>query len=316
MSDLRLRPDVLVLAAGGVVGEAWMTGWLRGVSEVLGIDFREVEVFVGTSAGSIVCASLAAGREPRPADVAKGPSAARPESAAPASVPAARALVGAVARGLGALSAPLAGPALVAGAPGGAIARRTILSRVPEGRRSLSSLRREVDGWGARFDGRLRICTVDVASGRRVVFGAPGAPEASVGEAVEASCAVPGIFRPVTIGDRVHVDGGAWSLTNLDVAPVGRDTHVLCLSVAGGRVDTSPAGLMRAAARPAVALEAALLRRRGARVTVVGPDQEAAAALGANLLDPRASGGALQHGYRQGLAADGGRRRSAERRDL
>lgn len=301
MSELRLRPDVLVLAAGGVVGEAWMSGWLRGVSEAHGVDFRDVEVFVGTSAGSIVCASLAAGREPRAADLAKGPSAAQPKPATPASVPAGRALVGAVARGLGTLSAPLAGPALVAGAPGGAIARRAILSRVPEGRRSLASLRREVDRWGVRFDGRLRICTIDVASGRRVVLGAPGAPEATVGQAVEASCAVPGVFRPVTIDGRVHVDGGAWSLTNLDVAPVGRDTHVLCLSVAGGRADASPAGLMRAAARPAVALEAAFLRRRGARVRLVGPDQEAAAAFGANLLDPRASPSALEHGYRQGL---------------
>jgi NTE family protein len=142
-----------------------------------------------------------------------------------------------------------------------------------------------------------------VANGRRVVFGAPGAPDASAGEAVEASCAVPGVFRPVTIGGRVHVDGGAWSLTNLDVAPVGRDTRVLCLTVAGGRADASAAGLMRAAARPAVALEATYLRRRGAHVTVVGPDPEAAAAFGANLLDPRASRGALEQGYRQGLTA-------------
>jgi NTE family protein len=297
-----VRPDVLVLAAGGVVGEAWMTGWLRGVSERSGVDFRDVEVFVGTSAGSIVGASLATGREPRAAD--GEPVAARPEPA-PAPVPATRALVGAVARGLGTLGAPLAGPALAAGAPGGALARRAILARVPEGRRSLRRLRQEVDGWGSRFDGRLRICAVDVASGRRVVFGAPGSPEASVGEAVEASCAVPGVFRPVTIGDRVYVDGGAWSLTNLDVAPVGRDTHVLCLSVAGGRADASAAGLMRAAARPAVALEAAFLRRRGAHVTVVGPDAQAAEAFGANLLDPRASAGALEEGYRQGLAQAG-----------
>lgn len=300
MNDL--RPDVLVLAAGGVVGEAWMSGWLRGASDASGVDFRDVEVFVGTSAGSIVAASLAAGRTPRnPAGAAASPSAADPAAAGEGSSPG-RILRGAVARGLGTLTAPLAGPALVAGAPGGALARRAVLARVPEGKRSLSGLRREVDAWGARLDGRLRVCALDVASGRRVVFGAPGAPEASPGEAVEASCAVPGVFRPVTIGGRVYVDGGAWSLTNLDVAPVGRDTHVLCLTVAGGRPDASPAGLMRAAARPAVALEATYLRRRGAHVTVVGPDPDAAAAFGSNLLDPRASAGALEQGYRQGLA--------------
>lgn len=294
------RPDVLVLAAGGVVGEAWMTGWLRGMTDATGVDFRDVEVLVGTSAGSIVSASLAAGRDPRGVARASAPSQAAADE--PAARTPGRALAGAVARGLGSLGAPLAGPALAAGAPGGALARRAILKRVPEGRRSLGALRREADGWGVRFDGRLRVCAVDVASGRRVVFGAPGAPDASVGQAVEASCAVPGVFRPVTIGGRVYVDGGAWSLTNLDVAPVGRDTRVLCLTVAGGRVDATPAGLMRAAARPAVALEATYLRRRGAHVTVVAPDAEAASAFGANLLDPRASGGALEEGHRQGLA--------------
>lgn len=294
-----LRPDVLVLAAGGVVGEAWMSGLLRGVSDASGVDFREVEVLVGTSAGSIVCASLAAGREPR-GSASAGPGASPPSNPASPGSPVARAFAGAVARGLGTLGSPLAGPALVAGAPGGALARRAILSRVPEGRRSLSSLRREVEAWGGRFDGRLRICAVDVASGRRVVFGAPGAPQAAVAEAVEASCAVPGVFRPVTIGGRVYVDGGAWSLTNLDVAPVGRDTRVLCLTVASGRADVSPAGLMRAAARPAVALEATALRRRGAHVEVVGPDDQAAASFGPNLLDPRSSAGALEEGYRQG----------------
>jgi NTE family protein len=112
---------------------------------------------------------------------------------------------------------------------------------------------------------------------------------------------VPGVFRPVTIGGRTYVDGGAWSISNLDVAPVGRDTRVLCLSVMGGRPDTTPAGLIRAAARPAVAVEAAALRRRGAHVDLVAPDARAAAAFGANLLDPRGADRALREGHRQGL---------------
>src|SRR3954470_19826835 len=57
-------PDVLVLAAGGGVGEAWMTGVLAGIEEAAGVDFREAEAFVGTSAGSIVGATLAAGHRP------------------------------------------------------------------------------------------------------------------------------------------------------------------------------------------------------------------------------------------------------------
>jgi NTE family protein len=144
--------------------------------------------------------------------------------------------------------------------------------------------------------GRLRICALDVASGKRVVFGSPGAPPAEVGEAVEASCAVPSVFRPVEIDGRRYVDGGAWSITNLDAAPAHRDTHVLCLTVTGGRIDTSAAGLLRAATRPAVAVETAALRRRGAHVKVIAPDEP----LGPNLLDPRLSDKALAAGYAQG----------------
>jgi NTE family protein len=294
------RPDVLVLAAGGVVGEAWMTGVLAGIEAESDIDFRTVEGFVGTSAGAIVSASLAAGRSPRRPSDHRGPSPEE-EAFGANGTQRGRTLVGGAARTAarwgGAVWAPAAPLALRAGAPGGALARRAVLSRVPAGRRPLTGLRDEVGRWGGRFDGRLRICTVDLGSGRRVVFGAPGEPKASVAEAVEASCAVPGIFRPVTIGGRVYVDGGAWSLTNLDIAPARRDTEVLCLTVTGGRGATStPAALMRAAARPAIALEATALRRRGAHVRVIGPD----ANLGTNLLDPRGSVPALKAGFAQG----------------
>src|SRR3954467_10904176 len=58
------RPDVLVLGAGGTLGEAWLRGLLGGIEAQSTLDFRECEYFVGTSAGSIVAAALAAGRRP------------------------------------------------------------------------------------------------------------------------------------------------------------------------------------------------------------------------------------------------------------
>src|SRR3954447_8324081 len=133
-----LRPDVLVLAAGGPVGEAWMTGVLAGLEEATGVDFREVEAIVGTSAGSIVGATLVAGHSPRRP---RGTSHPRGGSAGFDDAGGRRAggPVGAVAEGAlraaWAASAPLAAPALALGAPVGARARSLVLARGPVGTR-------------------------------------------------------------------------------------------------------------------------------------------------------------------------------------
>jgi len=58
-------PNVLVLGGGGLLGEAWMTGVLAGYEDATGADVRRCRRYVGTSAGSIVAASLVAGRSPR-----------------------------------------------------------------------------------------------------------------------------------------------------------------------------------------------------------------------------------------------------------
>ena len=69
--------------------------------------------------------------------------------------------------------------ALGLAAPGGALARATLLRRVPRPSETLDGLRDHVAASGARFDGRLRITAVDRASGRRAVFGSPRAPAAT-----------------------------------------------------------------------------------------------------------------------------------------
>ena len=94
----------------------------------------------------------------------------------------------------------------------------------------MPGLGRLVDASGARFDGRLRIAAVDRRNGKRVMFGSPGSPTASVAQAVLASCSVPWIFAPVRIDGREYVDGGVWSPTNLDATPARRGTEVLCLN--------------------------------------------------------------------------------------
>ena len=120
-----------------------------------------------------------------------------------------------------------------------------------------------LDALGARFDGRLRVAAVDRRSGRRVMFGAPGAPPAAVSQAVLASCAVPGIFAPVRIGDRDYVDGGVWSPTNLDAAPAGRGSSVLCLVPTALEGGLAPLRAFSPAAGRGRDARAARARRRG-----------------------------------------------------
>ena len=301
---MRSRPDILVLGAGGALGEAWMTGVLAGIEDATGFDLRRCEYFVGTSAGAIIAARLAAGLSPqRPpatgtAIAPPAPSAGEADGLTSTAIHAAR-----YAGELALLaSASFAAAALDVAARGGALARAAVLRSLPRPARTLDSLRREVERTGARFDGRLRVVTVERRSGRRAVFGSPHGPKASVGLAVEASCAVPWLFAPVTIDGHEYVDGGVWSPTNLDAAPAGRDTHVLCLTpTAGVTGSTALIELVRNVGRSALTLETLALRRRGAAVQTVAPDHDAAAAIGAHLMDHRRREQVLAAGYRQGL---------------
>jgi NTE family protein len=293
MASALLRPDVLVLAGGGVVGEAWMNGVLAGVEDGGGADFTRVESYVGTSAGSIVAARLVSGRRPKRPEAEVASAWAEAEAEEP--MRGVRGVAGDVAKVGFAMGAPVASAALAVSAPVGAVARGAILRRAGDRGISLDPLKGRIERWRPRFDGRLRICAVDRGNGKRVVFGKPGAPKVSVPEAVAASCAIPFYFRAVRIGDREYVDGGAWSVSNLDAAPVGRDTHVLFLHPTAAL--TQP---WAKAFRLATELELQQLRRRGAQVLHVAPDGPAAAAIGGRFMDPARIDAVLAAGYAQG----------------
>ena len=193
-------------------------------------------------------------------------------------------------------AAPFAPLALAGTAPGGAVARAAALAAVPRGKRSLGGLARLVEQSGASFDGRLRIAAVDRRNGKRVVFGAPGSPDASVAQAVLASCSIPWVFKPVTIDGREYVDGGVWSPTNLDATPARRGIEVLCLN------PTAASRPLSSVSNAAALAESLALRARGARVRTLRPDSGAAEAMGHNLMDRSRVPEALAAGYAQGLA--------------
>jgi len=305
-------PDVLVLGAGGLLGEAWMSAVLAGLDEAEGFDSCHCNLYIGTSAGSIVAASLVAGLRPGSGlgRLPEQPGVVLSPDSGDGQTPLRQAL--AAAAGLGSsVAAPLASLALSSTARGGELVRRATLRRIPPGRRSLDDLARRVERGGARWDGRLRVAVVELETGRRVVLGAAGTPRLPVAVAVQASCAIPGVFRPVRAGGRTYVDGGAWSPTNMDAAEVKRGDRVLCLNPSGSlrpRIG-DPAGAMGPMSRAVAATEALVLKRRGASVTTINPDEATLAVMGANLMDPRPRQAVIETGLAQGrrLALRGAR---------
>jgi NTE family protein len=285
-----------VLGAGGTLGEAWIRGLITGLESTSGLDFRDCEYVLGTSAGSIVAAALVSGRRLEAGDrAARAWDAAAPDGSLRR--------VGAVARAAlragTVVASPLAPLAFAGLEPAGRIARSAALAVTPRPGRHLEALSHHLDRLGAEFDGRLRIAAVDRRGGGRVLFGAPGAPDASVRDAVLASCAVPWLFEPVTIAGREYVDGGVWSPANLDAAPGGRGARVLCLAPTAG------AGPFRAVTTASLVAEEMALRARGMRVRLVVPDAASANAMGPSLMEQGRAEDVLDAAFAQGRALGG-----------
>lgn len=283
-------PDILLLGGGGRQGDSWMTGVLAGLEDAQGISFADCDYFVGTSAGAIVATKLAAGRRlPRPSErvgAASGGRSPLPTWAANSAM---------------AIASPFALLGVRLGTVPGELVRSAVLRVVP------SSATDTIDFSGAfppnsvRFDGRLRIVAVERQSGKRVVFGAPGAPQATVAQALTASCALPLVFSPAVIAGREYVDGATWSPTNADVAPAGRDAQVLLLSPMASLYGPFHPG-MRALSRGAMLLEVSALKARGVRVRIITPDRNSAVSIGRDLMSDACLDETLAAGYRQGLA--------------
>jgi NTE family protein len=309
MADLdAIAPDVLVLGGGGVLGEAWMSALLAGVAQGGGFDARESGTMIGTSAGSIVAASLIAGIDPAARLGVPAPGLAESGPDEPTDARGGVAVPFAAALELGgAAAAPLVSLALSSSATGGAMLRRAMLRRIPAGERSMLELSQMIEAASPRFDGRLLVAAVELESGRRVMFGSPGAPSATVAQAVLASCAIPGVFSPVAIGARRYVDGGAWSPTNMDAAPAERGDRVLCLNPTGSLRPArgALAGAIGPISRTAASGEALALRHRGARVRTINPDEASARAMGVNLMSRSRRPAVIAAGHAQGLRLAG-----------
>lgn len=285
----------LVLGAGGVLGAAWTIGALHALSEVDGVDPRECEVIVGTSAGSVLATLIGAGvgvedllahqhgmplphlteadwsydsatgggLPPRPRFAIGSPALFRRGVAHPRQLPPLAVLAALSPTGTGSLESVAH---LVAGVAG-------------------------PDGWLAR-DG-VWVVAMDYDSGARVAFGQEGAPTARLEEAVTASCAIPGWYAPVRIDGRRYVDGGTLSPTSADLLAAADLEEVYVLAPMASFVTDRPRPLAarlerrvrRQVTRRLIA-EARQVSATGAAVTVLAPGPEDLQAIGANLMDP------------------------------
>jgi NTE family protein len=259
----------LVLGGGGVTGVAWELGLLAGLAES-GIDPAAADLYVGTSAGSVVAAQVTSGTGiedlyARQLEPPTGEIAAR------------------IGRGMLARW----GWTMLRSRTGETF-RKRIGAMALKARTLTEAERREVIagrlGDLAWPDRKLLITACDAYSGAFKVFDADSG--VSRVDAVGASCAVPGVWPPVTIGDSRYIDGGMRSATNADLAE-GSDRVIIIAPVAMGG---GPVGKLADEARRL---------GRTAKVVTVGPDEPARKAIGRNLLDPAFRAAAARAGREQ-----------------
>jgi NTE family protein len=281
----------LVLGGGGPVGIAWEAGLLAGLAEG-GVNLAEADYIMGTSAGSVVGALIAMGREAR--DIA-GPIIAEADR-------------------------PREIPQQVAENRTGAPNMMVLFQKMQEaasGERDPQEVRREIGafsleaqtveeesfigGFGRQlatagegaWPGHGYACTaVDTATGEFVVWNA--ASKVPLSRAVASSCSVPGVFPAITIAGKRYMDGGMRSATNADLAKGHARTVVVAVRLGGGEfAERMVAPLKR---------EIAVLTDAGGEVELVVPDDASTEAFGANLMNPKHRPAAAKAGLEQGRA--------------
>jgi len=280
----------VVLGGGGVTGVSWLTGVLAAF-EAADIPVGDADFVLGTSAGSVVGAQLAAGR----------PFAKQYRFLAAERVRARDML----ARLYRAMPKPTdevieqLGRQFVA-----STSASTAETRADLGRGALAADTMPAPAWVLlvslylrthRWPGpALGVTAVDVQDGSvRVFRAADGVP---VTRAVAASTAVPQVFPPVVIQGRRYMDGGTRTATNADLAA----EHDVVLLFVDHRALPSGQGPL---SRAAIDAEIAALRSGGATVVEVSPDDASIDALGdLEALDPDRIGPSVRAGRVQGEA--------------
>lgn len=266
----------LILGGGGITGIAWMTGLLFGLSEK-GFDLRECGRMLGTSAGATVAAQIREDSDlgelyERQVNTSKQVQELTPQVRLLRLLPLAISV-------LPKLNAPVErtqriGRLALRAEAGNAQARQSVITARLHPRRD----------WPAK---PLALVAVNVLTGEARIFDRNSG--VALADAVAASCAVPGIWPPVSIGGRQYMDGGIRSASNADLAVNSSQVIVL-----------APLGVRHGIAGRTLARQIAKLEQAGTRVQIIGPDRASAAAMGRNPLNPTRRAIAAQAGREQG----------------
>ncbi|MFF4448979.1 patatin-like phospholipase family protein [Streptomyces sp. NPDC001502] len=248
----------LVLGGGGLTGIGWECGILYGLARA-GVDLTTADLVVGTSAGSVVGAQLTSGMLTAQELYERqlGDPAGEATAKLGAGLLARYAVAMARSRTATAYQQRVGAMALAADTGGEAERRKVLAARLVS------------HEWPER---RLVVTAVDALSGELKAF-ERGSGDGLV-DAVSASCAVPGVWPPVTVGGRRFIDGGIRSATNADLAAGYARVVILApMSLGSGLV-------------PSPSAQADRLRKAGARVLLITPSTAARKAFGRNVLDP------------------------------
>jgi predicted acylesterase/phospholipase RssA len=239
-SEKRKAKVALVCAGGGVTGAVYEIGCLRALDELLGRSVLDLDLYVGISGGAFVASILAAGVSPRemydeatkrthtPLGVSAAPlyrlgtlEFLRRSSRAPGVL--SRALVTSLTgegRNLSDLAwsfFELLPPGLMETAGIQEYLHRVFLSRL--GSDSFRDFHRD-----------LNVVAVDLDNGEAVAFGRDRWRDVPVSKAVQASAAMPGLYRPVRIGGRDYIDGGVKKTAHINLAIQSGADLVICIN--------------------------------------------------------------------------------------
>lgn len=233
----------LALAGGGPGGAVYEIGALRALDEALdGIDFNQLHVYVGVSAGAFLGACLVNGlttADLAQSMVARLPYGSRIEAGmflTPAFGEYARRLLHVPKLLAGTLFDYLSHPFDLSF--GASLAGR-VWEAVPVALFDNEPIRRllhDIFRKPGRTDDFRRLCrklvvvAADLDSGQAVRFGEPGFDHVPISTAVEASAALPGLYPPVRIDGRYYVDGVLLKTLHASVALEADADLVICVN--------------------------------------------------------------------------------------